>query len=263
MDKIPELLLKLLENSPLVTLFFGVFLIILGGAEKLPFGSTTLIISSQVKVILLVVGIVLTLISALTLFKDKIFGITKERNGEFSLENQQKLESQQNEIEELKEIIKDIKEFVKSRSDDVSPALLNILNGVEDRVKDQTREFEKASRESRLASQWLLKHYVSILKSIRFSETNNKSLGEFCDEITKYVEILIESLNKAKYITPGARNISFHIGYSLPYVKALQSFKAQIKHEVDQHQSLSETELKIFNDCIDQLIDDIRYESSC
>lgn len=257
MDKIPELLLKLLENSPLVTLFFGVFLIILGGAEKLPFGNTTLIISSQVKVILLVVGIALTLISALTLFKDKIFGITKERNGEFSLEDQQKLESQQNEIEELKEIIKDIKEFVKSRSDDVSPALLNILNG----VKDQASEFEKASRESRLASQWLSNHYVLILKSIKFSETNNKNLGEFRDEIRKYVELLVENLNKAQYLLPGARNISFHVGYPFPYIKALQSFKAQIKHEIDQHQSLSEMELKRLNDCIDRLIDDIRYES--
>lgn len=258
MDKIPELLLKLLENSSLATLFFGVFLIILGGAEKLPLGNTTLTISSQVKVILLIVGIALTLISTLTLFKNKLFRINKGGNREVSLKIQQKLESQQNTIAKLEEIIKDIREFVESRNDDVSLSLLDILNG----VKDQAREFEKAGRESRLASQWLSNHYVSILQSIKFSDLNDQGLDEFRNEIRKYVELLVESLNQAKYIAPGARNISFHVGNPFPYMKALQSFKAQVKQEIDQHQNLRETELGRLNDCIDKLIDDIRYESS-
>lgn len=258
MDKISELLLKLLENSSLSTLFFSVFLIILSGADKLPLGNTTLTISSQVKVILLVVGITLMLISSLTLFKDKIFRKTKGENREISLKIQQELESQKRTIAKLEEIIKEIREFVGPRNDDVSLSLLDILNG----VKDQAREFEKAGRESRLASQWLANHYLSILQSTKFPDLNAQDLDEFRDEIRKYIELLVESLNKAKYITPEARDISFHVGNPFPYIKALQSFKTQIKQEVDQHQSLRETEFERLNSCIDKLIDDIRYESS-
>ncbi|MBW4691510.1 MAG: hypothetical protein KME27_07045 [Lyngbya sp. HA4199-MV5] len=258
MDKIPELLLKLLENSPLAILLFGVFLIVLGGAEKLPLGSSTLTISSQVKVILLVVGIALTLISTLTLFKDKIFRLPKGASKEVSLKTQQKIETQKNTITKLEEIIKEIKEFIESRNDDVSLSLLDILNG----VKDQAREFEKAGRESRLAAQWLVNHHQSILQSVKFSEINGKASDSFRAEIKRYVELMVESLEEAKYITPGARDIAFHIGNPFPYTQAMQALKAQIKQEVDNHQGLRETELERLNNCLDRLIEDIRYESS-
>jgi hypothetical protein len=258
MDKIPELLLKLLENSSLATLLLGVFLIVLGGAERLPLGNTNLTISSQVKVILLIAGIALTLISALTLFKDKIFKVPKRGNRELSLKTQQKLESQQVMIIKLEEIIKEIREFIESRNDDVSLSLLGILDG----VRDQAREFEKAGRESRIASQWLSNNQKSILQSVSFSESNTKTSDDFRAEIRAYVKLVIESLESSRYIAPGARNINFHIGNPFPYTQAMQSLKTQIKQEVDNHQGLKETELGRLNNCIDKLIEDIRYESS-
>lgn len=255
MDKIPELFLKLLENSSLTTLFFGGFLMILGGAEKIPLGNTSLTISSQAKLILLVVGLGLTVISALTLLK--IIRVPR-RSTEVNLRIQQQLEGQRSTIAKLEEIIKEIREFVESRTDDVSLSLLEILDG----VKDQAREFEKAARESRIASQWLTNHYQSILQLVKISDLNNQTPDKFRAEIQRYVELLVESLDNSKYIAPSARNITSHIGNPFPYMQVLQSLKIQIKQEVDRHQSLREEELRRLNDCIDKLIDDIRYESS-
>ena len=73
MDKISELLSKLLDNSSLTILFIGVLLLIFSGAEKIPLGNTTLSISQPVKLILLGIGIVLVLISILSL-KDQYSG---------------------------------------------------------------------------------------------------------------------------------------------------------------------------------------------
>ncbi|PZO19393.1 MAG: hypothetical protein DCF25_08475, partial [Leptolyngbya foveolarum] len=74
MDKLPDLLLKLLENSFLATLFSGVVLIIISGASKLPLVST---LSPSVKIILLTVGI------ALIIGKDS--GFFKRINGAITL----------------------------------------------------------------------------------------------------------------------------------------------------------------------------------
>jgi uncharacterized FlaG/YvyC family protein len=257
MDTIPEVLLKLLENSSLVTLIFGVLLIVLGGAENLPLGNTTLTISSTVKVILLIVGVALTLISILALFKGTVFRAPKRESKELIATKQKNLE-QEEQIKKLNNIIEEIKEFIGSRNDEISLSLIDILKGVE----SETRKFEKAGRGFRLAAQWLLNNQELLLQSTQFSDLNGKNLDSFRSEIQRYIELLVEGLEKFKYITPKARDITFHIGNPFPYIHAMQSVKARIKQEIDKHQDLEETELERLNRSIDNLIKAIRGESS-
>lgn len=259
MDKIPELLSKLLENSSLTTLFLGVFLIIFSGVEKIPIGSTTLTVSPQVKTILLVLGLILTFVSTLSLFKDKVFKTLRGKRSENSIKTRKELEEKQDSITKLEGLVQEIRTFVESRNDEVSLAVIDILNG----VRDQAREFEKAARESRLAAQWLSSKKQAILQSVKFSDLNSRTLEEFRAEVQRYIELIIESLEKAKYIAPRARNITFHVGNPFPYVQAIQSLKSQIELESDrQLDGLKETELERLNGCIDSLIEVIRRESS-
>ena len=73
----------------------------------------------------------------------------------------------------------------------------------------------------------------------------------------------MESLEKAKYIAPRARNINFHIDNPFPYMQALQVLKVQIKKEFDSNEdALKRTELERLNACIDNLAEVIRRESS-
>ncbi|NJL37014.1 MAG: hypothetical protein HC899_09745 [Leptolyngbyaceae cyanobacterium SM1_4_3] len=259
MDKIPELLSKLLENYPLATLFLGVFLVAFSGIEKLPLGSTTVNISSQVKLVLLIIGLILTIVSILSLFKEQLPNSLKMTDGRDDYTIQEELEKQKAVVTELEELVREIKAFVESRNDETSLAVLDILNG----VKDQAREYAKAARESRLAAKWLRSKQQSLLLSIKHSDFNSKHLEEFRSEIQKYLELVIESLEKSKYIAPRARKISFHIGNPFPYVKALQVLKKQIEREFSNNQDeLKETELARLNDCIDNLAEVIRRESS-
>jgi regulator of PEP synthase PpsR (kinase-PPPase family) len=259
MDKIPELLSKLLENSSLTTLFLGIFLIIFSGVENIPVGSAFLIVSSQVKTILLALGIILTSVSTLSLFKDKIFKPSKGKRSENNIKNQKELEEKQDSIVKLEVLVQEIRTFVESRNDEVSLAVIDILNG----VRDQAREFEKAARESRLAAQWLSSKKQTILQSAKFSDLNSQTLEKFRAEIQRYIELVIESLEKAKYIAPRARDITFHVGNPFPYVQAIESLKSQIEFESNRHpDGLKETELERLNGCIDNLIEVVRRESS-
>lgn len=258
MEKISELLSKLLDNSSLTALFIGVFLIIFSGVEKIPIGNSTLDISPQVKLILLAIGVVLTIVSTLSLFKGRLFEIPKKRS-DSGIEARRELDEKQDSITKLEELLQEIRAFVESRNDEVSLAVIDILNG----VRDQAREFEKEAREYRLAAQWLSSKKQIILQSIKFSDLNSRTLEEFRSEIQKYIELIIESLEKAKHIAPRTREIMFHIGNPFPYIKAIQSLKSQIRHEFDiRANGLEETEIERLNDCIDKLIEVIRRESS-
>jgi hypothetical protein len=258
MDKIFELLSKLLDNSSLTTLFIGVFLIIFSGVERIPIGNVTLEISSQAKLILLLTGIFLTLVSTLSLFKDKIFKMPK-KSGSIDINDRQELDDKQDAILKLEELVKEIRAFVESRSDEVSLAVIDILNG----VRDQAREFEREARDSRLAAKWLSSRKQKLLQSIKFSDLNSKTLEDFRAEVQKYIELIIESLENAKYIAPRAREIVFHITNPFPYVQAIQSLKSQIAHELNIHpDGLEATEIEKLNNCIDKLIEVIRRESS-
>jgi hypothetical protein len=258
MDKIPELLLKLLENSSLTTLFTGIFLIIISGIEKVPLGDATLSIYPQVKVALFITGIALTLISSLSLFKGKLFTTPRSR-GDSATKTRQELNEKQNSITRLEGLIQEIRTLVESRNDGVSLAVIEILNG----VRDQTREFERAAGESRLAAQWLSNKKQKILQSIKFSDLNSKTLEEFRTEVKRYIELVIESLENAKYIAPRAREIAFHIGNPFPYIEAMRALKAQVKHEFDLYSNgLEESEFQRLNEHIDKLIEVIRRENS-
>jgi len=258
MDKIPELLSKLLENSSLTTLFIGVFLTIFSGVEKIPVGNTTLDISPQVKLILLVIGVALTLVSTFSLFKDKLLK-TPTKNEDSDIRAQQELNNKQDSIIKLEGLIQEISSFVESRNDEVSREIVDILNG----VKNQAYEFEKEYRESKLAAQWLSNKNQKILQTIKFSDLNARTLEEFRAEIKRYVELIIESLERGTYIAPRMRGIAFHIGNPFPYVQAIQSLKSQIKHEFDIHpDGLEEPEFERLNKHIDRIIEVIRRESS-
>jgi len=258
MDKISELLSKLLDNSSLTILFVGVLLVIFSGVEKIPLGNTTLSISQPVKPILLVIGISLVLISTLFLFKDKLFK-TPKKSVDSHVKARQELNAKQDSITKLEGLIQEIKAFVESRNDEVSLAVIDILNG----VRDQAREFEKEARESRLAAQWLSSKKQTVLQSIKFSDLNSRTLEEFRGEIQRYIELIIESLEKVKYIAPRAREIAFHIGNPFPYTQAIQSLKSQINRELDVHpDGLEPKEIERLNNYIDRLIEVIRRESS-
>ncbi len=259
MDKIPDLLLKLLENSPLATLFLGIFLVAFSGIEKLPLGNSTVDVSPQIKLVLLVIGLILTTVSVLSLFKDKLPSFLRIPSSKDNLKAQEESQKQKAVAAKLEELIQEIKAFVESRNDETSLAVLDILNG----VKDQAREFEKAVRDSRLAAKWLRAKQQSFLQTIKPSDSNSKNLEEFRSEIQEYLKLVIESLEKAKYIAPRARDIKFHLGNPFPYIQALQGVKAQIEKEFKSNQDgLKETEFERLNDCINNLAEVIRRESS-
>lgn len=259
MDKIPDLLSKLLENYPLATLVLGILLVAVAGIEKLPLGNTTVDVSSQIKLVLLAIGLILTIFSILSLFKDQLPNFLKITGGRGNLKIQKEFEKEQIAVAKLEEVIQEIKVFVKSRNDETSLAVLDILNG----VKDQAREFEKAIRESRLAAKWLRSRQQSLLQSVKLLTSNSKSLEEFRSEVQRYLELVIESLEKGKYIAPRARDINFHIDNPFPYIQALQVLKTRIGKEFSNNQDgLKKIELERLNACIDKLTEVIRRESS-
>ncbi|MEO1067510.1 MAG: hypothetical protein AAFW95_00055, partial [Cyanobacteria bacterium J06638_6] len=257
MDKISDLLLKLLEIPALVLLFCGVFLIIIGGSEKIPISNDELILSEVTKLILLALGLILTLSSFFLLLKDK-FRPKSSQESRLESHEIQKFKAEENKIEGLENIIKEVKIVVESRSDETSLLILDILNG----VKDQAREFERAAQESRLAAKWLTSEQEHILHSLDLSGGNNKSASEFKAEIREYLNLVIESLERFKYIAPSARNIGFHLHNPFPYMQAMKNLSMEIQQEFHDHGVLKESELKRLIGCIDQLREVIRKESS-
>ncbi|MCY7286065.1 MAG: hypothetical protein LH679_22105 [Cyanobacteria bacterium CAN_BIN43] len=260
MGEISGLLTKLLENAPLTTLFIGVFLTIFSGVEKIPIGNTTLNVSPQVKLILLIIGIALTLVSTLSLFKDNFFN-TIEKHGDSGRKAQQELAAKQASIDKLNILVQEIRAFVELQKDEVSLEVVDILNG----AKNKAREYQKEVMASRLTAKWLSSKKKALVQSMKFSDLNSKTLDEFQHEIERYVELIIESLVDGTDITPGYRKIVFHIGYPFPYVEAIRSLKSQIsnKGEFNIYASgLEELGIERLNNCIDNLVKDILSESS-
>jgi Zn-dependent protease with chaperone function len=206
LSKLADLLSKLLDNYPLATLFLGTLLVALSGMDKWPLGSITVPVSNESRLFLLIIGLILTVVSILSLFfKDQLANLV----------------------------------------------ITNRVIKAKNKLKEQTQE-------SNLAAKWLLSQQQSLLQSIKNSEFSSKSLEEFRSEIKKYLDLLIESLNNDLFITPKRRDINFHIKEPLPYVNALNRLKKEIK---DQYK-LNGTELKTLNTYIDQLVEDIKKESS-
>jgi|688.fasta_scaffold45591_2 hypothetical protein len=206
LSKLADLLSKLLDNYPLATLFLGTLLVALSGMDKWPLGSITVPVSNESRLFLLIIGLILTVVSILSLFfKDQLANLV----------------------------------------------ITNRVIKAKNKLKEQTQE-------SNLAAKWLLSQQQSLLQTIKNSEFSSKSLEEFRSEIKKYLDLLIESLNNDLFITPKRRDINFHIKEPLPYVNALNRLKKEIK---DQYK-LNGTELKTLNTYIDQLVEDIKKESS-
>jgi hypothetical protein len=174
--------------------------------DKWPLGSITVPVSNESRLFLLIIGLILTVVSILSLFfKDQLANLV----------------------------------------------ITNRVIKAKNKLKEQTQE-------SNLAAKWLLSQQQSLLQTIKNSEFSSKSLEEFRSEIKKYLDLLIESLNNDLFITPKRRDINFHIKEPLPYVNALNRLKKEIK---DQYK-LNGTELKTLNTYIDQLVEDIKKESS-
>ncbi|CAD5985155.1 hypothetical protein [Planktothrix agardhii] len=247
MDKALDLLIKLLDNYSLATLCLGTFLVALSGMDKWPLGSITVPVSNQSRLVLLIIGLILTVVSILSLFfKEpfaKFLGITSDKG----------------KLKDLEKLIQDIKALVESRNDETSLKVLDILNG----VKRDFDEFAKETQESRLAVKWLRSKNQSLLQTIKSPGSSSQSLEEFRFEIQKYLDLLMESLQKGKCIAPRFRNINFHIEKPFPYVKALKELKKVIETEFNSNQDeLNEAGLKTLNNYLDELVEVILKESS-
>ncbi|WP_144052412.1 hypothetical protein [Anabaena sp. PCC 7108] len=249
----PEFLIKLFENYQFITLGLGSFLLVLGATEKLVLRNNSWIISSQFKLILVVVGIVLMVISVLAMFKDKLFAPQNKI--------QKELENTTAELEKIRNKIKYLVESSNNSNGYVSSSeLTNILEGMENDI----HEFQLRFHNSQKAAKWLKTKQESLLQAVKFSDLNsdinNISLDDFRAEIKKYIGLLIESLETSKNITPRRRKITYHINKPLPYIEVMEFLQIQIKQEVDKHPDLTKEEFRELNNCIDALIRDIQRE---
>lgn len=258
MDKLPELILKLLENSSLTTLFSGVLLLVISGAGKLPFFST---ISPTVQKILLVVGIILIAISPFSLLEARFSRFISKEDNVSKNEEKQEVERYKQEVLELQDMVDKIKCLVKSRDDNISQSIRDILNGIEDNV----REFEIAREESLIAAKWLVDTKQQIFEGARASIMKNDASDTFYSEVEQYFGLIVSSLENFVYIEPERQNVKFHINKPFPYIRAIRDIKVQIDRELNEHQELSESETHRLHHCIDKLIENIRrdvYSSS-
>ena len=253
MEKLPELLLKVLENPFVAALFSGVVLIIISGADRLPFVSA---LSPTVKAILLFIGISLLVLSPCIPLLNKFFSFKESENKKMRQGYIDKIEQRKNQILDLRKTIRKIEDLVKSRDDEVSRSIQDILNGIE----SEARKFRQAIAESSLAAKWLHSKRKILIKSTE--STNSSNPSTFCSEIEKYFELIVSSFDRGTYIKPEKRNITFHLQQPFPYIRALQAIKSQIDKELSEQNELSESEIKRLHSCIDNLIENIRKESS-
>lgn len=261
-ETITSIFLKLLDNSSLTTLVFGVIILFLGGADKIPVGEEFIRIHDYGRILLQCVGLVITALSLVSLFRGKLSRKKDPNTEKRILKAENELSVVSIKLSELDEIIQDIKLIVETRDDDVSRIVLDVING----IKDHTREFGKELRDGRLAAQWLKTRKSDLVSSLELKHSRSSSLNTSSisdEELLNYIDIMIENLNSGKFILPSKRERRSHIGNHEPYIKVIKSLKEAISERISSDpESLSKSSQERLFIHIDRMIDDILYENS-